>query len=205
MTLLSQREFAEHIGRSHVWVNRLIKQGKIPVVDGKIPLEEGVKAYEASKQVGYEANRAHGEKQRQEAAKKKEKASGASSATKKKKREMPPTTTIPGDDETMPMTGNVAADKVAAAFNKAKLAEKTYQAKIKELDYKEKQGLLIAKETVEADAAQTAEELRGLMFSIPPRIAPLCEGRPAREIESIIDEAINEALGALKKSRFVKR
>ena len=36
--LLSQRQFAERIGRSNVWVSKLVKQGKLPVINGKIPL-----------------------------------------------------------------------------------------------------------------------------------------------------------------------
>lgn len=197
--LLSQRAFAKEIGRSHVWVSKLVKQGKIPLVDGKIPRAEGMKAFEASQQLGYEANRELNEKNRKAAPKKKP-------AAKKKKAEPAvddQAFTIP-DEDTLPATGTISVDKVAAAFNKAKLAEKTYQAKLRELEFKEKQGLSISKEAVEADAANTAEELRGLLFSIGPRIAPICEGKEAREIEGIIEDAINEALQALNKSRFAK-
>lgn len=188
---LSQRQFAKHIGRSHVWVSKLVKQGKITLVDGKIPLERGLHEYKASQQLGYEGNREHNEQQRR---KKKQ----SSKQNKNGK-----SYALPDDNEDLPMSGSISVSKVAEAFNKARLAEKTYQAKLKELDYKEKQGLLIPREAVESDAANTAEELRGLLFSVGPRIAPLCEGKPARQIESIIEDALNDALGALKKSRFV--
>lgn len=193
--LLSQREFAKQIGRSHVWVSKLVKSGKLPVQDGKIPLEAGLKAYQESQQLGYEGNREHAEKQRAKAAKTKP------AATKAQKR-ADPDIQIPDDDENMPTTGIVTNDKVAQQFNRAKTAEKTFMAKLRELEYKEKQGLLIPKEQVEEDAKATAEELRGLLFAIGPRIAPICESKPAREIEVIIEEAINDALQALKKSRF---
>lgn len=197
--LLSQRAFAKHIGRSHVWVGKLVKQGKLPLVDGKIPVNEGMAAYEASQQLGYEANRENAEKQRNKA-----KTNKPSQKNRPKAKE--PTTSIPDDDEPLPTTGSgITQDKVSQQFNRAKLAEKTFQAKLRELEWKEKQGHLIPKEVVEQDAAQTAEELRGLLFAIPARIAPLCEGRPARDIEATIDEAINDALGALKKSRFTGR
>ncbi|WZL14723.1 terminase small subunit [Vibrio phage vB_VpaM_XM1] len=198
--LLSQRQFAEKIGRSHVWVSKLVKQGKLPLVNKKIPLEEGLKAYEASQQLGYEGNREHAEKQRTASTKK----TKPKPKTKEKKEEpkQEQSFDIPDDDDILPSTGTVSVDKVAQMFNRAKLAEKTFQAKLKEMDFKEKQGHLLPKEVVEADAAATAEELRGLLFSISPRIAPICEGKPAREIEVIIENAINEALQALKKSRF---
>lgn len=191
--LLSQRQFAERIGRSNVWVSKLVKQGKLPVINGKIPLDQGIIAYEASQRLGYDNNREYNEQQRQK--------NGKQNPVKPARPVEP--ATLPDDDEPLPSTGSISVDKVAAAFNKARLAEKTYQAKLKELDYKEKQGHLLPKEAVEADAAAVAEELRGLLFAISPRIAPLCEGKPARQIEAIIEEAINDALAALKKSRFV--
>lgn len=191
---LSQRKFAEHIGRSHVWVSKLVKQGKIRTdANGKIPLEQGLADYQASQQLGYEENREHAKKQR---------AASAAKNPAVKARQAEPQVSLPDDDEPLPTTGGITTDKVAAAYNRAKLAEKTFMAKLKELDYKEKQGLLIPKEQIEADAAATAEELRGLLFAIGPRIAPICEGKPARQIESIIEEAINSALTTLQKSRF---
>lgn len=201
--LLSQRQFAEKIGRSHVWVSKLVKQGKIPLVNKKIPLEEGLKAYEASQQLGYEGNREHAESQRKKAAPKKDKPETKAKTVKKKSEpQSNDSFDMPDDDDVLPSTGTVSVDKVAQMFNRAKLAEKTFQAKLKEMDFKEKQGLLLPKDVTEADAAATAEELRGLLFSIGPRIAPICEGKPAREIEVIIENAINDALHALKKSRF---
>ena len=193
--LLSQREFAKEIGRSHVWVSKLVKSGKLPTKDGKIPLEAGLQAYNDSQQLGYEGNREHAAKQRAQAAKSK-------TAAQKQQKRADPDIQIPDDDESLPTTGIITNDKVAQQFNRAKTAEKTFMAKLRELEYKEKQGLLIPKEQIEADAAATAEELRGLLFAIGPRIAPICESKPAREIEVIIEEAINEALTSLQKSRF---
>ena len=95
------------------------------------------------------------------------------------------------------------AKNVTEAFNKARLAEKTYQAKLKEIEYKLKRGDLIESEKVKADAHQTAAALRGRLVSIPVRIAGLCEGRPAREIEEIIEDAINDALTEFQKSEFL--
>ncbi|ENU8988092.1 hypothetical protein ACE2PB_004931, partial [Salmonella enterica] len=107
----------------------------------------------------------------------------------------------PGDDAGL--AGGSTA--VAAQFNKAKTAEKVYQAKLKKLEYEEKEGSLIAKDTVADDAFLAANELRSRLFSIAPRAAPRCEGKTAREIERIIEDEINFALQALQESRFIKQ
>lgn len=207
MSTVSQREFAKHIGRSHVWVSKLVRAGKIPLdAQGRIPLDEGLIAYEASQRVGYDGNRTHNAQQRE----KKPKPSGTSPAKeqpagKASAKPRQPVPQLPDDDESaIPSTGALTTAKVNEAFNRARTAEKTFQAKLKELEYKEAQDLLIKRDDVIADARHVAEELRGLLFSVGPRIAPLCEGKAAREIETIIEDAINDALTALQKSRFAK-
>ena len=199
--LLSQRQFAQRIGRSNVWVSKLVKAGKIPTdASGKIPLAEGLAAYEASQRVGYDANREHAAKQRTATPKA---AAPAKSAPARQKKAAAPDLDIPGDDDDQPMSsGSVSSARLAEAFNRARTAEKTYQAKLKELEYKEAQGLLIAKDAVEADAAATASAILEKLRSVGPRIAPLCEGKPAREIEAVIDAAINDALAEIQNSKF---
>lgn len=190
---VSQREFAKHIGRSHVWVNRLVKEGRLPSNSkGQIPLEEGLQAYEASKHPGYAASREQGEKQRAAAKKKEPKKNAAEDSVplSAAEPEIPATTT------------GMSVAKINEAYNRARLAEKTYQAKLRELEYKEASGELIPRDDVEADAERTGAEVRERLMSVPPRVAGLCEGKSAREIERIIEEAINEALSALQRSRF---
>ena len=71
-----------------------------------------------------------------------------------------------------------------------------------ELELKIKQGKLLPLEDVQADAAAVGEELRGKLLSIPSRISVLCEGRTAREIEEIVENAITSALVTLRQSGF---
>jgi len=205
---VSRRQFAKHIGRSHVWVSRLVNEGRLPLDEhGRIPLEEGLKAYEESQRVGYDGNRAHGENQRRQAAAKR------SGKTPPKKVEQQPPKNVTHISEAkkrtekslaaVPGTGS-SVDQINASYNRARLAEKTFQAKLKELEYKEAQGLLIPLAEVEKDAQEAAAAVRERLMSMAPRIAPLCEGRTAREIEPIIEDAINEALQALRRSRFAK-
>lgn len=193
MGYVSQREFAKHIGRSHVWVNRLVKEGRLPSNSkGQIPLEEGLQAYEASKHPGYDANREHGEKQRAAVKKK----------ASKKKAAVEPVPVAETEPEISATPTGMTVAKVNEAYNRARLAEKTYQAKLRELEYKEASGELIPRIDVEADAAKTGAEVRERLMSVGARVAGLCEGKEPREIERIIDEAINEALEALQRSRF---
>lgn len=103
-------------------------------------------------------------------------------------------------DEKRVMDG--AGDSVALAFNKAKLAEKTYQARLKELDYKVRTGELLEREKVDAEAAWLAEKVKSKLMAIPPRVSSMCEGRIARDIEEIISDAINDALKDLQKVKY---
>lgn len=93
-------------------------------------------------------------------------------------------------------------DSVTLAFNKAKLAEKTYQARLKELDYKVRTGELLEREKVDAEAAWLAEKVKSKLMAIPPRVSSMCEGRIARDIEEIITDAINDALKDLQKVTY---
>lgn len=194
---VSQREFAKQIGRSNVWVSKLVKAGKLPVdAKGKIPLEAGLAAYTASQEVGRDAQRENNEKVRQEIASQK--------GVKRKSVKLEPMLDD-GDDEDAPLptVGGLSPQNITQAFNKAKLAEKTYQAKLKELEYQKEKGILLTREQVEADAAAVASELRNKLMGMGARIGPLCEGRTAREIEMIIEDEINETLKSLQKSEFM--
>lgn len=88
------------------------------------------------------------------------------------------------------------------AMNKAKLAEKTYQARLRELEYKLKAGELLEKKAVADEAEWLAEQIRSKLLAIPPRISSICEGRTARDIEEIIEDAINDAMKELQHCKY---
>ena len=44
---VSMREFARQVGRSPSYVSGKCKTGELPLVDGKIPLQEGLKAFKS--------------------------------------------------------------------------------------------------------------------------------------------------------------
>ncbi len=162
-------------------VTKLCTSGRISVLkSGKLDFNKASAAYDATRQVGREVSAANGRK-------------GHSSTVEPLE--------LPGDDAGL--AGGSTA--VAAQFNKAKTAEKVYSAKLKKLEYDEKQGSLIAKDAVTDDAFLAASELRSRLFSIGPRAASRSEGKSARETERIIEDEINFALQALQDSRFIKQ
>lgn len=177
-TSVTLREFARQIGRSHTWVQNKVKSGELPRNDdGTIPTEEGFKAFDA---ILREVEQKKANRQKQQTVE-----------------------ALPDNDDA-PMTDNVTkAMNVTEAFNKARLAEKTYQAKLKEIEYKLKRGDLIESETVIADAQATAALVRERLMSIPVRVSGLCEGRTARDIEEILEDAINDVLKSFQKSEYI--
>src|SRR5690606_17085241 len=61
---VSQREFAKHVGRSHVWINRLVKEGRLPSDErGRVPLEAGLRIFATLSQTVDPGVVAHNEKQ----------------------------------------------------------------------------------------------------------------------------------------------
>lgn len=197
---VSQREFAKHIGRSHVWVNRLVKNGRLPSDDkGYIPLNAGLEAYRLAQRPDDDVRRAVAAEQRAAYKAKAGKPAHEPEPTVQESEPMPDVSSIPAS------AAGMSVARINEAFNRARLAEKTYQAKLRELEYKEASGQLIPVGDVEADAARTGAEVRERLMTVAPRVAGLCEGKTAREIERIIREAVNEALEALQRARFGKK
>lgn len=184
MAVVSKSEFARRKGISPAMVTKLCNSGRIPVLkSGKLDFDKANAAYEDTRQVGREASAVNGKRARGRSVERSEQPE------------------LPGDDAGL--AGG--SSSVAAQFNKAKTAEKVYQAKLRKLEFEEKEGSLISKESVTDDAFLAANELRSRLFSIGPRAAARCEGKPAREIERIIEDEINFALEALQESRFIKK
>lgn len=193
------RELARQIGCSHVLLLRLIKDGRMPQnKDGTIPLNAGLAAYENRKNTKPKKN---AETKKGDEPKRR--------GRKPKEKELPED---PSDDDSpeVEKPPKLTSEKLISArdlttqFNKARLAEKTYQAKLKEIEFRLKKGTLLERDDVEADASRTAAEVRERLTSIPVRVSALCERKTAREIEEVLTDAIQDALVSLSKSKFVK-
>ncbi len=94
------------------------------------------------------------------------------------------------------------ARSVTEATNKARLKKEIFTAQLKELEYKLRNGDLVERSVVDADAHAVASALRQQLMAIPVRVSGLCEGRSTREIEEILEDAINDALAVFQKSEF---
>lgn len=189
---VSVRAFAQQVGRSHVAILKRIKAGDIPRnADGTIPLAEGLKAFAAFEK------RSPAKKAAPKKAPAKPAATKPKAVAKKAPASSVKTIDDEPDDTLAPAFGEASA--VATAFNKAKLAEKTYQAKLKELEYKLRKGEIIQRSEVEEQVEALAVKVRGKLLAVPVRVAVMCEGRPAREIEDIFATAIDEALADMQK------
>lgn len=174
---VSQREFARQCGKNHMWVSRRIKEGKIPAgPDGKILLKEGLKAFQ--KLVGEQV----------------------SQVKQKKEKGAKGTETQECNELNFDVTDAVS---VARAFEIAKLAEKRAVAELKALELREKQGEVISVDEVTADAQKVASLVRERLLTIPVRYAGLLEGRNQREIEGILEQAVDEVLAEFQKSDFI--
>jgi hypothetical protein len=188
---VSVRAFAKQVGLSHVRIGQLVEAGRIPQnADGSIPLAEGLKAYEEMKS----APRNKGGRPRKDG--KPPKGSPVKGETNRTPIE---------DVDAAQGARQVEAVNVNSAMNKARLAETTFKARLRELEYKLKSGELVEKTTVAAEGRWLAEQLKAKLMAIPPRISSLCEGRVAREIEEIITDALNGALKELQKCEYTKQ
>lgn len=176
-TAIPMAAFARAVNRSEVWILQLCKRGIIPRnADGTIPVEAGKKAFEEHT--------------------KKTAKNGKTKNKHSNEKDADLDVFLDAARENLTKETNVSEE-----FSKAKLAEKIYQAQLKRLDFRLRNGELVEAATVAKEAHELAEKVRGKLLAIPPRIAGICEGRTAREIEELIGDAINEALKDLQKKR----
>lgn len=192
---VSVRAFAKQVGLSHVRIGQLLQAGKLPQnADGTIPLAAGLDAYNAFKS----APRNVGGRPRKDGG-------AVAKKTKSKSKAVADESRTPIEEVDRANGARQAeAVNVNSAMNKAKLAETTFKARLRELEYKLKSGELVEKTAVAAEGRWLAEQVKAKLMAIPPRISSLCEGRIAREIEEIITDAINGALREMQKCEYTK-
>lgn len=197
MTVVSKAEFSRHIGVSRPAVTKMIKAGRIQErSDGKIDLEEAVVAYESTRQIGREVSKDNGRKAGVNKAEGEKRTPG-------KKAEAKPIEVTPNESGSISASG-ATNQALMQQLNRAKLAEKTFQAKLKEMEYKKATGELLEISEVRADARKIAEDIRGKLMSIPQKLAQQIVNKSPREAQRMLEESINKALTALQDSRFTK-
>lgn len=183
---LSQRAFASlpEVNVSHVRINKLIKEGRIPTNEnGKIPKQEGLKAWKSCRQIGFESQAKGGKKY---------------GGPKNKKIK------VNDDDFEFEDDSNDDAEdpKWTPRLNKARALVQEQLAITRKFDNEVKQGLYILKTDVERDAQGIASELREKFLSLPSRLAAPLENKKSAVIQEVLEQEINEILEVLHNGRL---
>lgn len=198
LEIISASEFARRVGITVHWCGELVKRGIIPKTGKKIEYNGAKAAYDSWQKT-------HGRSKQGMTVGPHTSADGYQNQTTGGERKtLTPLAELPiiqPDDNREP-GDKVSIIDINVAYSKAKASEKIYQAKLRQLDYEAAKNNQVVRSDVENDATRVGAALRERFASIAPRISTMCEGKPAREIERIIETAINEALTALHKSRF---
>lgn len=172
---LSQRAFAAlpEVGVSHVRINKLIKEGRIPTNEsGKIPKEQGINAWNSCRVIGFEKAAIAGAKY------------GGSKQKKEPEKE----------NEESPEKGNYSA-----RLNKAKAEKEEILAEQKKLELAILKRDYIQIAEVKDDAQKLAALIRQKIISVAPIIAANAEGKTSNQIQRIVEIELNEALRDLQK------
>ena len=162
--LVSQREYARSRGLSHQAVNKAVRAGRIPLVNGKIDA------------VAADAARAGNSRPRIDSA---APAPGN-----------PPATWLPGASENHDLA---ASERPKATYTAARALKEVYLAKQAKLDYEAAEAKLVPVEEVRAQAFEAARAIREQLMALPARLAPvLAATKDVAKIHRILEDAILE-------------
>lgn len=85
-----------------------------------------------------------------------------------------------------------AGGDTTQSFNKAKTAEKVFQAKLKEAQYKEKIGQLVSRDEVKALSFEVARTLRDRLLALPAQLAPYVSAEDLPAVTQMIHDLITD-------------
>lgn len=176
--LLTQAQFATLVGVSAPRINKLVKAGRIPLVEKKIPKEVGLTAWN-NREIGFEKAAAAGKK------------FGGDPRLTKKRNTMSQQI---DDDEDEPND-----TEWGARFNKAKTLEKEEMARKRKFENEVEEGRYVLKSEVRAEASELAGAIKQKLISIAPIIAVTAEGKTGLQIQKIVEFHLNEVLKQLQE------
>ena len=176
--LLTQTEFARRVGVSRQRIQQLLDVGRLPVVQTsqgrRVPWAEAKAIWDADRGVVAQPAPEVGA----------EPAPSLDPATAPEPRRRMDIATI------------------AAETAKARLVDKTEQAKMRRLRRELLEETIVNKAEVEADAENASLTIRSALQALPAKVAPMLEGLALAEIEAILTTEIDDALRALHEARF---
>lgn len=169
MSSVTQAEYARIKGWSKQYVNRLVQQGKITLVNGKVDIDAADQALaqhaDPARATGSDPD--------------------AQSATHNQ------------SSQSFSNTGNSGPGNTVD-FATARTMREAYKAKLAKLEYEEKVGKLIDAENVKAEAFRTGRIVRDAMLMIPQRVQEmLATITDAHEIGEVLSREITIALDKL--------
>ena len=165
--LISQSEYARRKDVSRQYINRLVQQGKIPTDESK-RIDPDI-ADTVLAQLADPARRLNGNADDENEP-------------------------VPVDDYDEENAGSPSVNG-HTSFAKFRSAREAYQAKLAQLDYKEREGKLVKKDEVEREAFDISRQLRDRFLSIPQEVAGTLVGMTdEKEIAKFVRSKIRDAL-----------
>lgn len=188
---LSQSDFARHIGRSRQYVHKLVRAGKVDVgPDGLIDAVAAVERLKAmadpARQLAQENAGATNPEGRVPVSHGSLPLSGAAGHG--------PVHDDPVEDDDVVESAAVRERKVGD-YSRAATVQKTFQAKMAQMEYERAAGNLVSKADVEKEAFDCARATRERLMSIPQEVCgPLVMMKDEREIAVFLRNKIRDAL-----------
>ncbi len=167
MPLVSQSEFARHRGVSAPYVNKLVRNGQLPLVNGKIDLQA--------------ANKALDERAAERAALRPSPTEGRDPSHKKY-----------ANLESRRINGEKSHTKMAP-YAQVRLQREFYQAQLKKAEYQKLRGQLLDREDVLQALMSTYIAIRGSLDKIPGKLCARCRGIADEAIGAAL-ENLSESL-----------
>lgn len=183
--LLTQAQFAALVGVSAPRINKLVKAGRIPLVDKKIPKDSGLTAWN-NREIGFEKAAIAGKK---------------FGGDPRKTKNNGPKNFLDDEDEES-NDAQLYGDEWAARFKIARTLEKEEMAQKRKFENEVEQGKYVLKSDVRQEASELASAIKQKLISIAPIIAVTAEGKTALQIQKIAEKYINEALGMLQDMEY---
>lgn len=173
MTLMSQTDFAKHIGKNRSYVTQLKNADRLVMEEGKVNVEASIQRISETKDPG----------------------KVGVAARHSQEREQKQTSIAPAADEINGKSGS--------AYQNARAMKESYNAYQAKLAYEKEIGLLLVAEEAKACVADGDTIIRNRLESLPNILAPqLAAETDEQKIRSMLTDHIEFLLGDLSRSFY---
>jgi hypothetical protein len=167
------RAYARRRGVTPAAVRKAIKNGRISIVNGKIDADLADAQWRANTDETKPGNSVSG------------------TPGLRRPPEAPPVPTLGSGGQALPRTAGYAA---------ARAVRETYEARLRELDYKVRTGELVSVDEVRVAAFNTNRRARDLLLAIPDRVSAVLAGlTDAAEIHKVLSDEFRRVCDELSQ------